>query len=107
MKFKPKLKLLAIIVVLEMLYFYLIYFILLFSFFLYFGSGASAESQTANNVGKMANLLLILPPIIFNFFKLYQLNFNKDSEKRGVYIFATVFNLAFISSQIYFEFLNF
>jgi hypothetical protein len=94
-------KFLALILILEILYFYVMYFFLLFSFFLYFGSGAGSESETAINSGKIANLIIILPPIIYNIFKIYKLKIETESEKRKAFIIATIMYLMFLTYQIY------
>lgn len=107
MNLKTNPKFLALILILEILYFYVMYFFLLFSFFLYFGSGASSQSETAINSGKIANLIIILPPIIYNIFKIYKLKIETESEKRKAFIIATIIYLMFITYQIYYGFINF
>ena len=101
MNLKTNPKFLALILILEILYFYVMYFFLLFSFFLFFGSGAGLESETAINSGKIANLIVILPPIIYNIFKIYKLKIETESEKRKAFIIATIMYLMFLTYQIY------
>ncbi|POS00508.1 hypothetical protein Q361_1892 [Flavobacterium croceum DSM 17960] len=101
MNLKTNPKFLALIVIIEILYFYVMYFFLLFSFFLYFGSGAGSESETAINSGKIANLIIILPPIIYNFFRIYKLKIETKSEKRKAFIIATIIYIMFLTYQIY------
>lgn len=100
MNLKTNPKFLALILILEIVYFYVMYFFLLFSFFLYFGSGAGSESETAINSGKIANLIIILPPIIYNIFKIYKLKIETESEKRKAFIIATIIYLMFLTYQI-------
>ena len=107
MNLKTNNKFIALILILEILYFYVMYFFLLFSFFLYFGSGAGSESETAINSGKIANLIIILPPIIYNIFKIYKLKIETESEKRKAYKIATIMYLMFLTYQIYCGFICF
>jgi hypothetical protein len=101
MNLKTNPKFLALILILELLYFYVMYFFLLFSFFLYFGSGAGSESETSINLGKIANMIIISPPIIYNIFKICKLKIETESEKRQTFIIATIMYLMFLTYQIY------
>lgn len=107
MNLKTKPKFLAVILILEILYFYVMYFFLFLSFFLYFGSGAGSESETAINSGKIANLIIISPPIIYNIFKIYKLKIEAESEKRKAFIIVTIIYLMFLTYQIYRGFICF
>lgn len=103
---KVNLKLLVIILGLEILYFYVMFFILLFSFFMYFGSGAGSVSQTAITSGKIANLIIISPPILFNLYKVYKLKTEIKTDDKNSYFIATILYFLFIIFQIYSDFMN-
>ncbi|WP_026711164.1 hypothetical protein [Flavobacterium filum] len=93
---KVNLKLLVIILSLEILYLSLLFIILLFSFFMYFGSGAGAESQIAITSGKIGNLVLVLPPILFNLYKIKISHSEQKSIVANTYVTATFLYCAFV-----------
>lgn len=90
---KVNLKLLVIILSLEILYLSLLFIILLFSFFMYFGSGASAESQIAITSRKIGNLVLVLPPILFNLYKIKISHSEQKSIVANTYVTATFYTV--------------
>ena len=103
---KVNLKLLFIIISIEILYLFVMFFILLISFFMYFGSGAGAESQIAITSGKIANLILILPPILYN---VYKIKISHSEQKNIVvnsYVMATFLYCAFVFFMFKTGFLN-
>lgn len=93
---KVNLKLLVIILSLEILYLFVMFFILLFSFFMYFGSGAGAESQIAITSGKIANLVLILPPILYNIYKIKTSHSEQKNRVVKSYVMTTFLFCAFV-----------
>lgn len=93
---KVNLKLLVIILGLEILYFFVMFFIVLFSLFMYFGSGAGAESQIAITSGKIANLVLVLLPILFNLYKIKISHSEQKSIVANTYVTATFLYCAFV-----------
>jgi hypothetical protein len=103
---KVNLKLLIIILSIEILYLFVMFFILLFSFFIYFGSGAGAESQIAITSGKIANLVLILPPILYNVYKIKTSHSEQKNIVVNSYIMATFLYCAFVFFMFKIGFLN-
>jgi hypothetical protein len=93
---KVNLKLLVIILGLEILYFFVMFFVVLFSLFMYFGSGAGAESQIAITSGKIANLVLVLLPILFNLYKIKISHSEQKSIVANTYVTATFLYCAFV-----------
>ncbi len=93
---KINLKLLGIILSLEILYFYAVFFIVLISFFLFFGSGAGSESQTAITSGKIANLAIILPPVLFNIYKIKTSHSEQKNTIVNSYVIATFLFCIFV-----------
>jgi len=103
---KVNLKLLVIILGLEILYFFVMFFIVLFSLFMYFGSGAGSVSQTAITSGKIANFVIILPPILFNLIKIKTFYLSENKIMLNSYIIATFLYSLFIFFMIKNEFLG-
>jgi hypothetical protein len=103
---KVNLKLLVVILSLEILYFFVMFFIMLFSLFMYFGSGAGSVSQTAITSGKIANLIIISPPILFNLIKIKKFYSSQNKIMFNSYILATFLYCIFIFFMIKNKFLG-
>ena len=82
------------IVVIEILYSTTAFFIFLFSFFGYFGSGASVSSELANIWGCIGQITIYFPPILFNFYKIIKL---KKSNNFTTFISAQIILLLLFS----------
>jgi len=97
---KINFKLLAIILTVEILYFYVMRFALILHFFLYYGSGAGSESQIAITSEKVATFIFILPPIIFNLYKIYKLKKEQKIKDLNSYLVSLIIYCLFITYQI-------
>ena len=83
----------------ELAYFYLLFFMLGIHLFLYYGSGEGGNSREAligNNIGTW---LLFIPPIIFNFYKIFWFSKSKEVEKLTTYVSIQVAFVLFIIYQ--------
>lgn len=89
------------IVIVEIIYIYAVFFIALFSLFLYFGSGVGASSPQALLWGKIATYTIILPPILFNLYKIIKYRKSNQFEKCNSYIVAEILIALFLSYQIH------
>lgn len=67
-------KLLLKIIALEITYSVVMFFALFFFLWGHFGEGAGAESPQAIFGGKIATCIILFPPIIFNFYKMFAPN---------------------------------
>jgi hypothetical protein len=81
------------------------FFICLFSLFLYFGSGASASSESAIITGNIITVLFVFTPILFNFYKMYHLNKAKLINEFNSYLSTQIFITLFIIFHFYIDFI--
>mgnify|MGYP006971074087 CR=1 FL=1 len=82
------------------------FFLLLFSFFFYFGSGQGAESAIAILSEKIATLIIILLPILFNLYKIVQYSKTNQLLKANSYILAALILILFFCCLFYIDFIG-
>ena len=93
----PKFKVVLVLklIVIGIVYLYVSYVLCFLGLFLYFGSGASASSETAEIVGNSAMIFVVLPPLGYNLYK--GIKYRKQSEflLSNTHFLATVLLIVF------------
>ena len=102
---KINLFLLLKVVTFELIYFFVTFLITVLILFEYFGSGAGSSRTAAIASGILDNYIIIFPPLLFNFYKIFKL-YKNQFEKAMTYLIAEIVMIIFFVYMHFIEFIG-